>query len=58
MEAYTVSLKYDPDNRSSKSYLEKAARRLAKQEKERSIDAGVPDSSFSVVSEWDKSEGI
>lgn len=29
MEAYTVSLKYEPDNRSSKNYLEKAARRLA-----------------------------
>ncbi|KAI2510984.1 hypothetical protein MHU86_3456 [Fragilaria crotonensis] len=56
MEAYTVSLKYDPDNKSSKSYLEKAARRLAKQEKDRSSDALVTDSSFSVVTEWDKSE--
>lgn len=56
MEAYTVSLKYDPDNKSSKNYLEKAAKRLAKIEKARSNDEGVPDSSFSVVSEWDKSE--
>jgi tetratricopeptide (TPR) repeat protein len=56
MEAYTVSLKYDPENKSSKNYLEKSARRLATQEKERSNDRGVPDSSFSVVSEWDKSE--
>jgi tetratricopeptide (TPR) repeat protein len=56
MEAYTVSLKYDPDNKSSKSYFEKAARRLTKQDKDRSSDAGVPDSSYSVVSEWDKSE--
>lgn len=56
MEAYTVSLKYDPDNKSSKNYLEKAAKRLAKIEKAKSNDEGVPDSSFSVVSEWDKSE--
>jgi len=54
MEAYTVALKYEPDNRSSKSYLEKAAKKLAA--------AGQPDvpdtttqSSYSVVSEWDKS---
>lgn len=56
MEAYTVSLKYDPENKSSRSYLEKAARRLAKQEKEIAADGTVADSSFSVVSEWDKSE--
>ena len=28
-EAYTVALKYEPDNRASKSYLDKAAKRLA-----------------------------
>jgi small glutamine-rich tetratricopeptide repeat-containing protein alpha len=66
-----VALKYEPDNKSSKSYLEKAAKRLAAQEE---LDGGgsqapeqqqattrapnrpfVPTSSFSVVSEWDKS---
>lgn len=56
MEAYTVSLKYDPENKSSKNYLEKAAKRLAKQEKESEGDNDVADSSYSVVSEWDKSE--
>lgn len=29
LEAYTVALKYEPNNKSSKNYLEKAARRLA-----------------------------
>lgn len=51
MEAYTVSLKYEPDNISSQSYLAKAAKRLAKQE------CDEEETSFSVVSEWDKSEG-
>jgi tetratricopeptide (TPR) repeat protein len=55
MEAYTVALKYDPENKSSKNYLEKAARRLAKQEKESAGSLNDPDSSYSVVSEWDKS---
>mmetsp|Transcript_12500 Transcript_12500/g.14300 ORF Transcript_12500/g.14300 Transcript_12500/m.14300 type:complete len:389 (+) Transcript_12500:1066-2232(+) len=54
MEAYTVSLKYDPDNKSSKNYLEKAAKRLAKQEASSDFVAA-PGSSYSVVSEWDKS---
>jgi len=54
MEAYTVALKYEPDNKSSKSYLEKAAKKLARQGE---IDhGGELQSSFSVVSEWDKSK--
>lgn len=53
IEAYTVSLKYEPDNKSSRSYLEKAARRLASGGDE---ETHVPIAqSFSVVSEWDKS---
>jgi tetratricopeptide (TPR) repeat protein len=52
MEAYTVSLKYEPDNKSSKNYLEKAAKRLA--ELGESIP-GNAQTSFSVVSEWDRS---
>jgi len=54
MEAYTVALKYEPDNKSSKSYLEKVAKKLAAMG-----DNEVPNtatlSSYSVVSEWDKS---
>lgn len=50
MEAYTVSLKYEPENKSSQSYLAKAAKRLAKQEGDDEA------TSFSIVSEWDKSE--
>jgi tetratricopeptide (TPR) repeat protein len=52
LEAYTVALKYEPDNKSSKNYLEKAAKRLAEQE-DKAAMAGP--ASFSVVSEWDKS---
>jgi tetratricopeptide (TPR) repeat protein len=52
MEAYTVSLKYEPDNKSSKNYLEKAAKRLA--ELGESIP-GNAQTSYSVVSEWDRS---
>lgn len=53
MQAYTVALKYEPENKSSRSYLEKAARRLASGHDDHSH---VPiTSSFSVVSEWDKS---
>ena len=51
IKAYTVALKYEPENKSSQSYLEKATKRLAKQD-EQSI---MPGSSFSVVSEWEKS---
>lgn len=51
LEAYQVALKYEPDNKSSKSYLEKAQKRLMKQEDHGSIGA-----SFSVVSEWDKTQ--
>lgn len=50
LEAYTVSLKYEPDNKSSQSYLAKATKRLAKQEGDDEA------TSFSIVSEWDKSE--
>jgi tetratricopeptide (TPR) repeat protein len=50
MEAYQVALKYEPENKSSRSYLEKAQKRLTKQEDQSSIGA-----SFSVVSEWDRS---
>jgi tetratricopeptide (TPR) repeat protein len=56
MEAYTVALKYEPDNKSSQSYLEKAAKKLAAAHPEEAVPA--PNgSSFSVVSEWDKSNG-
>lgn len=54
MEAYTVSLKYDPDNKSSRNYLEKATKRLTTQEQQQGD--GHFASSFSVVSEWDRSE--
>jgi tetratricopeptide (TPR) repeat protein len=54
VEAYTVSLKYDPDNKSSRSYLEKASRRLARKDKAHEHK----DSSFSVVSEWEKPESL
>lgn len=54
MEAYTVALKYEPDNKSSKSYLEKAAKKLAASQPEDGVST--PNvSSYSVVSEWDKS---
>jgi tetratricopeptide (TPR) repeat protein len=56
MEAYTVALKYEPDNKSSKSYLEKAAKRLAVGGESIDQSPGLIQSSFSVVSEWDKSE--
>jgi tetratricopeptide (TPR) repeat protein len=57
MEAYTVALKYEPDNNSSKSYLEKAAKRLAQEETANANNINTPPitTSFSVVSEWDKS---
>lgn len=54
MEAYTVSLKYDPNNASSKSYLEKAAKRLA--DAGTSQPAATIQNSFSLVSEWDSSQ--
>jgi len=53
MEAYTVSLKYDPNNSSSKSYLEKAAKRLAEGS---STPQGPVQSSYSLVSEWESSQ--
>jgi tetratricopeptide (TPR) repeat protein len=70
MEAYTVALKYEPDNKSSRSYLEKAAKKLAaatatEDSPETATQGGdaaatmtagtTAPSSFSVVSEWDKS---
>lgn len=55
MEAYTVSLKYDPNNASSKSYLEKAAKRLAEGGSS-SHHQGPIQSSFSLVSEWESSQ--
>jgi tetratricopeptide (TPR) repeat protein len=54
MEAYTVALKYEPDNRSSKSYLEKAAKKLAAMGQADVPDTATP-MSYSVVSEWEKS---
>ena len=68
MEAYTVALKYEPDNKSSKSYLEKAAKRLAQQQKDEHPNVvakgtangdnkgPTPSQSFSVVSEWEKNK--
>lgn len=55
MEAYTVALKYEPANKSSKNYLEKAAKRLAEQEKLGEQSREVQSTSFSVVSEWERS---
>lgn len=55
MEAYAVALKYEPHNKSSQSYLEKAARRLAAGDDQQSQSVGPIGSSFSVVSEWDNS---
>ena len=52
-EAYTIALKYEPDNKASKSYLEKASQRLA-QENSDKASIELP-SSFSFVSEWDRS---
>lgn len=49
MEAYTVALKMEPDNKSSKNYLEKAAKRLA----ETGESGEAAETSFSVVSQWD-----
>jgi len=55
MEAYTVALKYEPENRSSKSYLEKAAKKLAAAGQSDDVPDTTIQSSYSVVSEWDKS---
>lgn len=55
MEAYTVSLKYEPNNASSKSYLEKAAKRLAESGSSNQ-QQGTLQSSFSLVSEWESSQ--
>jgi tetratricopeptide (TPR) repeat protein len=59
MEAYTVALKYEPDNKSSKSYLEKAAKKLAAAQPGHDGENGVQPigTSFSLVSEWDKERG-
>ena len=57
MEAYTVALKYEPDNKSSRSYLEKAAKKLAAMSESEEPIAEL-ESSYSVVSEWDKSNAM
>ena len=54
-EAYTVSLKYDPNNASSKSYLEKSKKRLAEAGTSSQQGGGVH-SSFSLVSEWESTQ--
>lgn len=48
-EAYTVALKYEPNNQSSQNYLEKSAARLAKTGESTNTAA-----SYSVVAEWEK----
>mmetsp|Transcript_16715 Transcript_16715/g.38584 ORF Transcript_16715/g.38584 Transcript_16715/m.38584 type:complete len:756 (-) Transcript_16715:199-2466(-) len=57
MEAYTVALKYEPENKSSKSYLEKAAKKLAAMSESEQPIAAIS-ASYSVVSEWDKSNAM
>ena len=70
VEAYTVALKYDPDNQSSKNYLEKSALRLAEQEQQGGGGDGnvnysnashasvsLQNNSFSVISELERSAG-
>jgi tetratricopeptide (TPR) repeat protein len=52
VEAYTVALKYEPGNTSSKNYLEKAAKRLAESGAEPQPLRS--NASFSVISEWDQ----
>jgi tetratricopeptide (TPR) repeat protein len=52
VEAYTVALKYEPGNKSSKNYLEKAAKRLAESGVEQQPSRS--SASFSVISEWDQ----
>eukprot|EP00977_Amphora_coffeiformis_P020629 scaffold8374_cov175-Amphora_coffeaeformis.AAC.68 len=54
-EAYTVALKYEPENKASKSYLDKAAKRLAESggPKPPTASADVT-MSFSAVSEFGK----
>ena len=59
MEAYTVALKYEPNNKGAQSYLEKAAKRLAASEGKGGISDTDKDnvpisSSFSVVTECEK----
>ena len=44
MEAYTVALKYEPDNKSSRCYLEKAAKKLAA-----APDGGDPDTADGAI---------
>lgn len=52
VEAYTVALKYEPDNKSSKTYLEKSAKKLAESGEQVNRDPNA--ASYSVVAEWDK----
>ena len=54
-EAYTVALKYEPDNKASKSYLEKASKRLAESNGPKPTEPIAEiNPSFSVVSEFGK----
>lgn len=54
MDAYTVALKYEPDNKSSRNYLEKSAKRLA----EVGDITAKPRPASSNVSEYDKSNNF
>jgi tetratricopeptide (TPR) repeat protein len=47
VEAYTESLRYQPDNRSSRNYLEKATRRLAEQQLEEARQSAMSTSAVS-----------
>lgn len=57
VEAYTVALKYEPDNQSSRNYLEKSAKRLAEVDGDASSQQLISPS-FSVVSEMEKSKRV
>uniref|UniRef100_A0A7S0KYI6 Uncharacterized protein n=1 Tax=Asterionellopsis glacialis TaxID=33640 RepID=A0A7S0KYI6_9STRA len=54
VEAYNVSLKYEPENKSSQNYLEKARKKLISKG-DKDTDQNV-DTSFSVVSEYENAE--
>lgn len=57
IEAYTVALKYEPENKSSKSYMEKAAKKLAAKGQP-DVPETTGESSYSLVTEWEKSKGV
>lgn len=58
VEAYTISLKYEPDNKSTKNYLEKAAKRAAALDDKGggATSGGNVTSSFSFVSEIERAD--